>query len=88
MKRRIVIYNILAGGVMAEEQSFRRRYFFSKKKWWTVYGGCSVGCSHIEMEMRTHDVRDWVLERVKKYKDKNIQIDIVNESRYNIFNFF
>jgi len=37
------------------------------------------------MEKQNHFVRDWVLERIQEYKDKNIQIDIVNESKYNIF---
>jgi hypothetical protein len=86
MKRRILIYSIGKYGLMAEDQSFRRAYFFSlRKKWWNVSGVCSVGFSHIEMEIRIHDVRDWVFERVQEYKDKNIQIDIVNKSIYDIF---
>lgn len=88
MKRRILIYNIGNCGIMAEDQSFRRRYFFSKKKWWNVLYDYGIGVSNIEMEIEKHHVRDWVLERIKEYKDKNIQIDIVNESRYDIFNFF
>lgn len=84
MKRRILIYNIGSCGIMAEDQSFRRKYLFSKKKWWNIVGDYGIGCS-IEMEKQNHFIRDWVLERIQEYKDKNIQIDIVNESKYNIF---
>ena len=85
MKRRILIYKIGNYGIMAEDQSFRRRYFFSKKKWWNVLYDYGIGVSHIEMEIERHLVRDWILDRVQEYKNKNIQIDIVNETNYDIF---
>jgi hypothetical protein len=88
MKKSIIIYNTGDYGIMMEDQSFRKRFpIFSKKKWWNVSGDYGLGCN-IGYEKKYHILRDWVLERAKEYNDKNIQIEIVNESRYDIFNFF
>ena len=73
---------------MVEDQSFRRRIpIFGKKKWINVSGDYGLGCN-IGYEKKYHILRDWIFERVNEYKSKNIQIDIVNESNYDIFNFF
>ena len=85
MKRRIVIYKQGNYCLMAEDQSFRRKFiFFGKKEWLNVSGAYEIG-SIIETGKEYILMKNWIHERVQEYKEKNIEIEIVNETNYDIF---